>query len=246
MKKKYGLIGYPLSHSFSQKYFSEKFQQLKLNNCEYQNFELEKINEFEELIEHNPDIHGLNVTIPYKEEILPYLDLIDKSAEKVGAINVIKFENGKRIGFNSDYFGFKRSIENWIPSDVSKALVLGTGGASKAVCAVLKDIGIEFISISRTDGEGKISYETLKKKPKLVKQAHLIINTTPLGMSPKIDTAPDIDYKLITVKHYLFDLIYNPSETTFLKNGREKGANTLNGLEMLELQAEKSWEIWNQ
>lgn len=241
----FGLIGVTLKHSFSKQYFTEKFQKEQITDCSYQLFELAKIHEIESLIQREHPA-GLNVTIPYKLEIMPYLSQIDVSARKVGAVNVVKFQkDGTSIGYNSDYFGFKTSLVSWLPKNVKKALILGTGGASLAARAVLEDLEISYTLISRREGEGVLSYNQLAKLPELIKTAYLIINTTPLGMHPDLHTSPAIDYKLLTNAHYLYDLVYNPEFTQFMMAGQDQQAKVKNGLEMLYLQAEKSWEIWN-
>lgn len=246
MKNLYGLIGYRLSHSFSKQYFSNKFEREHIEDSSYELFELEDIQEFPKVVEQHPDIRGMNVTIPYKQQVMRYLDSLDGSAKLVGAVNTIKFEGSKRIGFNTDYYGFKESLENWLgAAQVKKALILGTGGASRAVKCTLHALEIEFLMISRESSEHAISYEELKEKHHL-KDFPLIINTTPLGMSPNVDTYPDIAYEQLSSAHYCYDLVYNPEVTLFMKKSEERGALVKNGLEMLHLQAEKSWEIWNQ
>jgi len=247
MARKFGLIGYPLSHSFSKKYFDEKFRKEGLIECEYANYELSSISDFQELLnmEHK-ELFGLNVTTPYKEQIIQYLDNLDDSARKVGAVNVIKFtSDNRKIGYNSDYYGFKSSLQNWLPRNGSiKALVLGSGGASKAVIAVLKDFNLSYQIVSRKKGVGLVDYGQTKEF-KLLENYKLVINATPLGMYPQIDQAPDLPYQEITDQHLLYDLVYNPEETLFLQRGKARGAKIKNGLEMLFLQAEKSWEIWS-
>jgi len=235
-----------LSHSFSKKYFSDKFSREHIVNCEYNLFEISKI-ELVEQIFNKENLRGFNVTIPYKHDIMNYMDDFDHSAKKVGAVNVVKISReGKRIGFNSDYYGFRTSLENWLPDRQNfRALILGIGGAAKAVIAVLNDLSIPFLKISRETMKGDFSYLELKSHPEILQKHQLIINTTPLGMSPKTEARPEIDYHLLTSKHYLYDLIYNPAVTRFMAEGEKFGAQTKNGLEMLELQAEKSWEIWN-
>lgn len=248
MIKLYGLIGKTLHHSFSQKYFRNKFLKEKLSGCDYLLFELANIEEFPDLVGKHPNLCGLNVTIPYKLEVMPFLNEVDIAAKEIGAVNTIKFvAPDKTIGYNTDYLGFKLSIENWLrpPFTNYKALVLGTGGASRAVVAALKDLGIGYKYVSRTSNEEGYSYQQLKASPEIVSKHLLIINTTPLGTSPNINVAPEIPYEMVTAQHYLYDLVYNPAETLFLKSGSAKGAQTKNGLEMLELQAEKAWEIWN-
>lgn len=241
--KTYGLIGFPLEHSFSGKYFAEKFEQEGIQDCEYRLFPIENIKEFEQLKKQG--IAGLNVTIPYKEQIIPYLDEIDEHAKAIGAVNVIQFKDGKTKGFNSDYYGFKDSLLNLLPKPFnSKALILGTGGASKAIKQVLIDLAIPFQLVSRKEGFD-FTYEELNAKPKILQEYHLIINTTPLGTYPKVEEKPDLPYKILSQNHCLYDLVYNPSETAFMRAGATQDAKTINGLEMLIGQAEKSWEIWN-
>ena len=240
----YGLVGYPLSHSFSKKYFQDKFLQEGLDD-HYELFELKGIEEVLGIIKNNPNLAGLNVTIPYKESIIPFLDHLDESAKLVGAVNVIKIQNNSLTGYNSDFFGFESSLLNWLPpktKDLS-AVILGTGGAAKAVEAVLKANYIGYKLTSRTKTISTLTYDELKAGS-LIANSKLIINTTPLGMAPKIDESPDISYDQLGDEHFVFDLIYNPAETKFLRKANAQGAKVKNGLEMLELQAEKSWEIW--
>lgn len=249
----FGLIGYPLTHSFSKRYFTEKFEKEGIKDCRYELFELKEINDFPSVLKNNPDLKGLNVTIPHKEAVMKFLDELDEPVKNIGAVNVIKIMDGKLKGYNSDYHGFIKSLFNLVfddPSDpegkqmeiVPKALVLGTGGAAKAVKAALKDHYFPFQTVSRTPGTADLTYKDL---PDVISEYKLIINTTPVGMYPKTENCPDIPYEKITSGHYLFDLVYNPEETLFMKKGKEKGARTKNGLEMLKLQAEKAWEIWN-
>ncbi len=248
MNQIFGLIGFPLGHSFSKGYFDKKFTNEGIQNRTYENFSLENIEQLPYLIAANPGLVGLNVTIPYKELVIPYLNEIDQEAAEVGAVNTIKFvrTSGKveLIGYNTDIIGFKNSLLKFWDNRDKKAIVFGSGGASKAVLYVLNSMGVEVIVVSRSKtGKGLINYNDLT--PCLIKENKLIVNTTPLGMYPHIEEAPDIPYEYITSNHFLFDLIYNPDETKFLKMGRIKGAHTLNGLNMLVEQAEKSWEIWN-
>jgi shikimate dehydrogenase len=243
----YALIGYPLGHSFSKKYFTEKFEKMGLSRThEYKLFELPDIQELPQLLKNEPNLKGLNVTIPHKQAVMPFLDGLDASAEKVGAVNVIKFmEDGRLIGYNSDYYGFKTSLEDFL-SEVNmssiKALVLGNGGAGKAVVAALKDLGITYKTVSRTKSEENISYDEI---PSLIADYQLIINCSPVGTYPKSEQCPDIPYESLTENYFLYDLVYNPLETLFLQKGKEKGAKIHNGLPMLHLQAEKAWEIWH-
>lgn len=242
----FGLIGYPLSHSFSKKYFSEKFEREGIPDVRYDLYEIPDIREFPKLLTQHPDLVGLNVTIPHKQAIMPYLDALDASAEKVGAVNVIRIQEGRLIGYNSDYYGFYLSLKNWLPENESfKALVLGSGGASKAVMAALQELNIPYTLVSRSEAADRLSYDQLRAKPKLLDEHRLVINTSPLGMSPHITSSPDIDYSRMGDGHYLYDLVYNPADTLFMQLGRAQGAKAKNGLEMLQLQAEKAWEIWN-
>ncbi|MFN3405577.1 MAG: shikimate dehydrogenase family protein [Cytophagaceae bacterium] len=242
----FGLIGYPLTHSFSKKYFTEKFQKEGIKDAAYELFEIKEASEVKSIIAAHPDLNGLNVTIPHKEAVIPFLDALDPAAEKIGAVNVIRIRNGKTTGFNSDFYGFKSSLEKFLPEDYSnfKALVLGTGGAAKAVKAALDNLKIPYLTVSRTKGARLITYDQLDKS--MIDEYKLIVNTSPLGMYPKTESFPEIPYQYISSGHYLFDLVYNPENTTFMKKGTEKGARTKNGLEMLYLQAEKAWEIWDQ
>lgn len=237
----FGLIGRKLGHSFSKEYFETKFDELNLTDHSYNLFELDDIDEIEKILKLKPK--GLNVTVPYKEEIIPYLDRLDDSASKVGAVNVISLEKNAFVGYNSDFYGFKTSLQHWLSNTTLKALVLGTGGASKAVIAALDDLGIESVFISRQSGENRLTYSQVTSEK--IEQHRLIINTTPLGMYPEVNESPDIPYNSLTTQHYLYDLVYNPEKTVFLKKGEAKGAQVKNGLQMLHLQAEKSWEIWN-
>ncbi|HSY61936.1 MAG TPA: hypothetical protein VK796_08680, partial [Cytophaga sp.] len=229
-----------------KKYFNEKFASEHIEDCVYENFPLETIKEFTALLQTTPDLKGCNVTIPYKEEIIPYLDELDVAAKEIGAVNVIKIlPGGKLIGYNSDYYGFKISLQKFIPANQPlRALILGTGGAAKAVAVALKDIEIPYQYVSRSKGAGVISYAEIDEK--ILKHYSIIINTSPLGMYPDIDSFPDIPYHFLTDKHYLYDLVYNPEVTMFMRKGSEYGAHVINGLEMLIGQAEKAWEIWNQ
>lgn len=240
----YGLIGFPLTHSFSKKYFTEKFERENIADSKYDLFEISEAEKVLEVIKNNPDLRGLNVTIPHKETVISFLDEIDPAAKAIGAVNVVKINNGKLKGYNSDYYGFKQSLEELIEGSKDlKALILGTGGAAKAVKAALEALNIPYVFVSRKKEAGNFTYAEINEK--LLSEYKLIINTSPLGMYPKIDTFPDLPYQYLTPGHFLFDLVYNPEETAFMKKGAEKGAKTRNGLEMLHLQAEKAWEIWN-
>ncbi len=242
-KHLFGLIGYPLSHSFSKRYFSEKFQRENISDSYYELFEIASINELTEVLK-QPNLRGLNVTIPYKQQVMAYVDQLDPVAERIGAVNTVRIQNDQKTGFNSDYYGFRDSLLPWLnEASVSHTLILGTGGASKAVVCVLQDLGINYTYVSRKASEKAISYSDLKKED--LSAYPLIVNTTPLGMSPNIDTFPDLDYQQLTLRHFCYDLVYNPEETAFMKLARKQGAKVKNGLEMLHLQAEKSWEFWN-
>jgi len=244
MAKIFGLIGKKLSHSFSKRYFTEKFTNEGIKNCRYQLFEIDSIIELPKLLETEKNIVGLNVTIPYKQEIIPLLSKIDSAAEKIGAVNVVRVTDNGLVGYNSDYYGFRNSLHRWLESFAGiKALVLGTGGSSRAVHVALDDLGIEFRSVSRSAGVSNVTYEQLTKE--LIEEHLLLINTTPLGMYPDTNSFPKIPYDYLSGSHWVFDLVYNPLKTEFMRRSQMKGAHVKNGIEMLELQAEKSWEIWN-
>ena len=240
--RKFGLIGKTLTHSFSKKYFEDKFQREQITNCSYDLFELKTIEAFPAFLKSNPQLGGLNVTIPFKESVMPYLDSITKQAQKIGAVNCIRIVDGKTEGWNTDAVGFATSILSLIQDTPVKIFVLGTGGSSKAVCYVLKTLKLPFIKVSREVKGDCIRYEEIEP---LMKERNLFINTTPLGMFPNVNEMPNIPYHKLSDKDFLHDLIYNPAETEFLKCGKQQGARTKGGLEMLQLQAEKSWEIWN-
>jgi len=245
----YGLIGYPLGHSFSQKYFSEKFAREGIADARYELFPLENIADLPALLEQNPDLRGLNVTIPHKETVVPFLHELDETARAIGAVNCIKIENQKLRGFNTDVIGFEKSLQTvdggrWTVQD-RMALILGTGGASKAVAYVLKKLGISYQLVSRHPvGENQISYADLSSF--LTPHPSLLINTTPLGMAPNVDVCPDLPFERLTPEHFVYDLIYNPPETLLLRRAKSQGCTVKNGLEMLQLQAEAAWEIWQQ
>lgn len=243
----YGLIGYPLSHSFSKRHFSNKFEVEEIPDSNYELFPLETIEEFKTLLVTQPDLVGLNITIPYKQAIFPYLDEIEEEAAAVGAVNTIKFQDGKLKGFNTDVFGFEISLLKFLgEADKSnlQALVLGTGGAAKAVKYVLSKLGIGFQSVSRSAEKGDLTYGDLDEG--ILKEHQLLINTTPLGTAPNVDAAPDLPYEYIGAKHYCYDLVYNPKQSLFLSRASAQGAKTINGMEMLYLQAEKAWAIWQR
>lgn len=244
--RQFGLIGFPLGHSFSKKYFTEKFEREGIDS-RYDLFELENISEFTALKE-NPNLCGLNVTIPYKEKVISYLDELDDTAAKIGAVNVIKFthSNGKLIlkGYNSDAIGFENSIKPLLQSFHKKALILGTGGASKAIDYSLRKLGIETLFVSRSAKPNFLTYDQLNEET--LNKYLIIVNASPVGTFPHSDECPNIPYQFLTDKHLLFDVVYNPAETLFLKKGKEHGAQGLNGESMLIEQAIAAWEIWNQ
>ena len=242
---KFGLVGKNISYSFSKKYFTEKFQKLGLETYKYRNYDIPDIEEFPFVIYQQEDeFQGFSVTIPYKQSIIKYLDEVDVDAKKIGAVNTIKVtEDNRLIGYNTDVYGFQKSIEPLLKKHHKKALILGTGGASKAVAYALNKLDIAYEFVSRNVSENSLLYSILSQQ--FMEEYTIIINCTPLGTHPNIDDSPNIPYEFITEKHLLFDLIYNPSETKFLQEGKKRGAIIKNGLEMLELQAEKSWEIWN-
>jgi shikimate dehydrogenase len=243
----FGLIGKNLSHSFSPSYFAEKFQKEKVQDAKYKAFPLNSIEEFPALLQQEPNLVGLNVTIPYKESIIPYLDELSESAKIIAAVNTIEFlPDGKLRGHNTDADGFLSSLLllKIFHANLNNALVLGTGGASKAVCYVLDNKKIHYKLVSRNPTEGQLAYSELDRT--LLKRYPLLINTTPLGMYPKVHEAPPINCQFLTNEHVLIDLIYNPEETLWLKNAKKQGAFTHNGLNMLEQQAEKAWQIWNK
>jgi len=242
---KLGLLGKDISYSFSRTYFKKKFENENIKNTSYENFDIENIDLFPSIIRNTKDLKGLNVTIPYKEQVIPFLDKVNKKAKAIGAVNTIRItKKGKLVGYNTDCYGFKKTLKPFIKSHHKKALILGTGGASKAIAYTLDEMGITYLYVSRklSDGVG-FSYETLTEDD--ISDNQIIINSTPLGTFPNIEDCPNIPYHAINEKHILFDLIYNPEETKFLKLGNKNQATTINGLRMLEFQAEKAWSIWN-
>lgn len=240
---RFGLVGKNISYSFSKGYFTKKFADLNLKNHSYENFDLDQIDELQNIIQHSKNIKGLNVTIPYKETVMPYLTKIEENANKIGAVNTIKINKNGLIGFNTDAYGFHKSIEPFLKKQHTKALIFGTGGASKAVAHVLGELGISFTFVSRNPKTDQLSYQELNKE--IIQMNLLLVNCTPLGTHPNINQKPDIPYEFITSVHLLFDLIYNPERTAFLMAGQKQGAQVCNGNQMLRFQAEKAWEIWN-
>jgi shikimate dehydrogenase len=244
--RKFGLIGYPLSHSFSPAYFAQKFADDGIVGCSYDSFPIEDINKLPGLLQDSPELEGINVTIPYKKSVIPFLSDSTEPVIKMGACNCIKIKNGRLTGYNTDVTGFEKSLSPKLESSHTRALILGTGGSAAAVEYVLEKLSIDFLFVSRKNASDKkvITYQGLNKE--ILNQYSLIINTTPVGMYPSIETYPDIPYQFLSPRHYLFDLVYNPAETLFLKKGAEMGAITKNGSDMLVIQAEESWKIWNE
>lgn len=241
--RQFGLIGYPLGHSFSKGYFTRKFELEGIKDARYDNFELESVHAFPQLLQAHPNLKGLNVTIPHKQAIIPFLDDIDFSALMIRAVNTIKFTKGNTKGYNTDYIGFRDSIRPLLQPHHTSALVLGTGGSSKAVVFALTQMGMEVQQVSREPKDAEIVYGAINAET--IQEYTIIVNTTPLGMYPNIEAAPEIPYQHLTGKHLLYDLVYNPAETLFLQKGKAQGAIVKNGQEMLELQAEAAWKIWN-
>lgn len=246
--RKFGLIGFPLSHSFSKKFFSEKFDREGISGCEYELYPIEHISRFKELITDIEGLNGLNVTIPYKLDVMPYLNEIDEAALAIGAVNCVHITKGNDgpflKGYNTDAYGFEESLKPMLEEGTYKALIFGDGGAAKAVKYVLNKMQIPYLVVSRRQTETGLVYEQVTEE--LLQEYRILINTTPLGMSPDYDSAPDIPYSSLTEAHLAYDLVYNPEETTFLRKAKQQGSKVKNGLEMLYLQAERSWQIWNQ
>jgi shikimate dehydrogenase len=241
--KKFGLTGYPLGHSFSKEYFAEKFMKENITDVSYENFPLEDLSKIKEIISSN-NLSGLNVTIPHKEAVVSYMDELDETAKEAGAVNTVKILPGNRLkGYNTDVWGFGRSLVPLLNENHNKALILGSGGAAKAVAFVLRKLGIPYRQVSRTATEGMAAYDDLNEE--MIAEHKLIINCTPSGMSPDPGSSPAIPYEYITSEHFLYDLVYNPEVTEFMRQGKERGAMIKNGMEMLKLQAEESWRIWN-
>lgn len=240
---KYGIIGYPLGHSFSRAFFTEKFQREHID-AEYVNFEIPSADMLPGIVQANPNLRGLNVTLPHKEAVIPMLDELSDEAKEIGAVNVIRVRDGRLKGFNSDIIGFMDSIRLLLKPWHQHALVLGTGGASRAIRVGLQRLGIQWTYVSRTPAPGRLTYADLTSE--LMEHYQVIVNCSPVGMFPRMDACPDIPYQLLTGRHLLYDLVYNPQETLFLKRGAEHGAAVKNGLEMLHLQALASWRFWNE
>lgn len=247
MMRTFGLIGFPLSHSFSKKYFTQKFEDENIADCNYELFPIEKIELIRDLLSAQPSLCGLNVTIPYKLEVMPFLTAIDEAAAQIGAVNCIAVQrngsNAQLKGYNTDVYGFMESLKPLLQTHHTKALVFGNGGAANAVKYALTQLGIEYIIVVRKPEPGTILYDEVTEE--MLGEYQLLVNTTPLGMSPNYDSAPPIPYQYLTASHLAYDLVYNPEETLFLTKAKSQGATTKNGLEMLYLQAERSWQIWN-
>lgn len=241
--KKYGIIGYPLGHSFSRGFFTEKFARESID-AQYLNFEIPDVAMLSDVLRDNPELRGLNVTLPHKQAVIPLLDEMSEEAMEIGAVNVIRVRNGKLKGFNSDIIGFTNSIMPLLQPHHKKALILGTGGVSKAIRVGLNRLGIEWTYVSRSPRDGMVTYEDITAET--LQEYTVIVNCSPVGMFPKVDAAPAIPYELLSPQHLLFDCVYNPEETLFMKKGREQGATVKNGLEMLHLQAVASWDFWNE
>ncbi len=239
----FGLIGNPLTHSFSKQYFTQKFETENIPGCRYELYPLATIEELPALLQQQPALEGINVTIPYKEQVLAYLDEQSPAVQQIKACNCIHIVDGKLVGHNTDVLGFQQSLQQQLQPYHTQALILGTGGAAKAVAFALEQLQLAYQYVSRRPGNNTIGYENLS--PELIQSHTLIINTTPLGTYPNTEDAPPIPYALLTEKHHLYDLVYNPAETLFLRKGKEQGAQVQNGADMLVIQAEESWKIWN-
>ena len=247
MSRKFGLLGYPLQHSFSRGYHNERFARWGLDAV-YENYELSDLSQLRSIVERDKELEGLNVTIPYKQAVMPLLDDIDPVAQAIGAVNVIRIERiddaVRMVGYNSDYIGFRNSIAPLLKPHHIHALVLGTGGASKAVCAALADMGITVVRVSRTPRQGELGYDALTAE--VMAQCTIVVNTTPLGMYPHVDACAPIPYELLTSRHLCYDVVYNPTTTLFMQRASQHGATVCNGLEMLYGQADVAWDIWNR
>jgi len=244
--RKFGLIGYPLGHSFSKKYFTEKFVREGIQGCQFELYPIESISEFPQLLDSQSSLEGLSVTIPYKEQVIPFLDALDPACAQIGAVNCIRIRDGRKTGFNTDYLGFKHSLQSWLGTEIPNALVLGTGGASKAVQQALRDLEVPYRIVSRTQREGQLTYSQLKEQPEWLASYPLIINTSPLGTYPQVEDLPDIPLEQLHAAHRVYDLVYNPPITRLMQECIARGGAAKNGQDMLELQAEAAWSIWNR
>ncbi len=248
----FGLIGYPLGHSFSKKYFTEKFEKENLTDCRFELFPIENIEQLPHLLNQHPKLEGFSVTIPYKQKVLAFLDDINKDAREIGAVNCVRVKDGKLKGYNTDSYGFEQTLKKFISYDhyqfskerKPEALILGTGGASKAVAYTLNKLEIPFLFVSRKKESGRLVYAELDKN--VMERIGLIVNTTPLGTFPNVEESPDLPYEHLNSGHYIYDLVYNPDKTTLLSKAEKQGCRIINGLQMLSYQAEKAWEIWNE
>ena len=243
--RKFGLIGFPLGHSFSKKYFTEKFSREGIQGCQFELYPIALIQEFPQLFDRESGLEGLAVTIPYKEQVIPYLDGLDPACAQIGAVNCIRIRNGKKIGFNTDYLGFKQSLKSWLGNEIPNALVLGTGGASKAVQQALRDLGVSFRIVSRSQIDGQLTYAELRQQPQWLASHPLIINTSPVGTYPQVEDMPNIPLEQLHAAHRVYDLVYNPPITRLMQECIARGGASKNGQDMLELQAEAAWSIWN-
>lgn len=243
--RKFGLIGYPLGHSFSKKYFSEKFAREGRSDCQFELYEFSQVTDFSNLILQEKALEGLSVTIPYKEQIIPFLDALDPACKRIGAVNCIRIRDGKKVGFNTDYLGFKQSLQAWLGDSILSALVLGTGGASKAVQQALRDLEVSYQLVSRTQQEGQLTYQDLSENKAWLENHPLIINTTPLGTFPQVEGIPELPLEQLDGRHLVYDLVYNPPVTRLMRECLDRGGKAKNGQDMLELQAEAAWSIWN-
>lgn len=243
--RKFGLIGYPLGHSFSKKYFTEKFAREGRSDCQFELYELPQVIDFSNLILQEKELEGLSVTIPYKEQIIPFLDSLDPACEQIGAVNCIRIREGKKVGFNTDYLGFKQSLQAWLGEAIPSALVLGTGGASKAVQQALRDLGVSYRIVSRSKLEGQLTYQDLSEDKTWLENHPLVINTTPVGTFPKVEGIPELPLNQLNESHLVYDLVYNPPITRLMRECMDRGGKAKNGQDMLELQAEAAWSIWN-
>jgi shikimate dehydrogenase len=244
--RKFGLIGYPLGHSFSKKYFTEKFVREGIQGCQFELYPIESISEFPQLLDSESSLEGLSVTIPYKEQVIPFLDALDPACAQIGAVNCIRIRDGIKTGFNTDYLGFKQSLQSWLGTEIPNALVLGTGGASKAVQQALRDLEVSYRIVSRTQREGQLTYSELKEQPEWLASYPLIINTSPLGTYPQVEDMPNIPLEQLHAAHLVYDLVYNPPITRLMQECISRGGTAKNGQDMLELQAEAAWSIWNR
>lgn len=244
--RKFGLIGFPLGHSFSKKYFSEKFAREGRSDCQFELYEFPKVTDFTALIQQEKALEGLSVTIPYKEQIIPYLDALDPACERIGAVNCIRIRDGKKVGFNTDYLGFKQSLQVWLGDTIPSALVLGTGGASKAVQQALRDLEVAYQIVSRSKQEGHLTYQDLFLNKAWLQNHPLVINTTPLGTFPQVEGIPELPLEQLDGRHLVYDLVYNPPITRLMQECMARGGKAKNGQDMLELQAEAAWSIWNR